>query len=251
MPDSTKKDILVVGNWKMQISLKEGRELAHTLETEITDEEGKVVVCPPFTQLAAIKANIHKIHLGGQDLFWETTGAYTGEISGEMLREIGCEYVIVGHSDRREYLGETDLMVGKKMRAAKRSGLIPILCVGESLLQREKNQTLEVVERELLAALEGIDASTNLVIAYEPIWAIGAGQTVEPKEAEMVLHYLRQLISKKYNEKTASQSRMLYGGSVDGENVTAFTNQKNIDGFLVGGASIDAGEFIKIVKAAM
>ena len=248
MSNGAKKN-LVVGNWKMQASLKEGRELARTLEGEITGEEGEIVVCPPFTQLAIVKANIHKIHLGAQDLFWETEGAYTGEISGKMLQEIGCEYVIVGHSERRKYLGETDAMINKKMLAALGSGLVPILCVGESLEQREKDQTLEIVEKQLLFSFAGVNAPNNFVIAYEPMWAIGTGQTVEPKDAEMVARYLRQLISKRYNESAASQGKMLYGGSVDGQNVIHFARQENIDGVLVGGASVDAAEFIKIVKA--
>ncbi|MDP2917938.1 MAG: triose-phosphate isomerase [bacterium] len=246
-----KKNTLIVGNWKMQTSLKEGRELAQELESALAAEDAEVVVCPPFTHLSSIKTHLRKIKLGAQDLFWEERGAYTGEISPLTLREIGCSYVIVGHSERRQYLAETDKMANQKVKAALAHSLKPILCVGESKSEREKDQTLEIVEKQLRLALDGVNDLAELIIAYEPIWAVGSGKTPDPSDANNVARYLKQVIEKKYPKQDKESVRILYGGSVNGKNVHSFVAQEDLSGVLVGGESVDSDEFIKIIKNLM
>lgn len=235
----------------MQTSLKEGRELAQELESALASASGEIVVCPPFTHLVSIKTHLREIKLGAQNLFWEEAGAYTGEISPLMLKEIGCEYVIVGHSERRINLGETDQMINQKIKAASVHSLKPILCVGESESEREKNKTLEIVERQLNLALDGVNDSTELIIAYEPVWAVGSGETPDPADANDVSRYLKQIIGKRYPEQDKESVKILYGGSVNAENVNSFVCQKEISGALVGEASVDSDEFIKIIKNLM
>ncbi|PIU01496.1 triose-phosphate isomerase [bacterium (Candidatus Torokbacteria) CG09_land_8_20_14_0_10_42_11] len=246
-----KKNTLIVGNWKMQISLKKGRELAQELESALAAEDAEVVVCPPFTHLSSIKTHLRKIKLGAQDLFWEEAGAYTGEISPLTLREIGCSYVIIGHSERRQYLAETDKMANQKVKAALAHSLKPILCVGESKSEREHNQTLEIVEKQLNLALEGVSDFAELIIAYEPIWAVGSGETPDPSDANNIARYLKQVIEKKYPKQNKESVRILYGGSVNGKNVHSFVSQEDLSGVLVGGESVDSDEFIKIIKNLM
>lgn len=240
-------NILLVANWKMNTSFKEGRELAREIDEEVP-EKAEVVICPPFTHLPAIRAQISRLHLGAQDVFWEAEGPYTGEISPLMLKEAGCTYVIIGHSERRIHLGETDEMVNKKVKASLAYGLKPILCLGERLEERERDKTLEIIERQLDLDLEGISDIDGLVIAYEPVWAIGTGRNAEPLEVNHSARYIRQIIEKKYNKKAAKNLVILYGGSVKAENVRSFMEQKEIQGFLVGEASIKGDEFIKIIK---
>jgi len=242
------KNRLIVGNWKMQTSLKEGRELARELESALAGVSGEIVVCPPFTHLSSIQTHLRKIKLGAQDLFWEEAGAYTGEISPLTLQEIGCEYVIVGHSERRLTLGETDQMVNQKIKAALSHRLKPILCVGENESEREKNQTLEIVEKQLNLALAGVGECKNLIIAYEPVWAVGSGKTPDPSDADNIARYLKRVIEKKYPKQDQENAKVLYGGSVNAENFNFFISQNEIDGVLVGEASVDSDEFIKIIK---
>lgn len=211
-------------------------------EIEETREEREIVLCAPFTSLTVMSKNLHgsRIMLGSQNIHWETEGAYTGEISGEMLTEIGVDYVIVGHSERRQYFGETDETVNLRLKAAQQYGLKPILCVGETKEQRDAEETENVIISQLKKDLVGVDQN-NLVIAYEPIWAIGTGDTCESKEANRVIGIIRQQLD---NQDVSIQ----YGGSVKPSNVAEIMAQSEIDGALVGGASLSASSFARIVN---
>lgn len=211
-------------------------------EIEETREEREIVLCAPFTSLTVMSKNLHgsRIMLGSQNIHWETEGAYTGEISGEMLTEIGVDYVIVGHSERRQYFGETDETVNLRLKAAQQYGLKPILCVGETKEQRDAGETENLIISQLKKDLVGVDQN-NLVIAYEPIWAIGTGDTCECKEANRVIGIIRQQLD---NKDVSIQ----YGGSVKPSNVAEIMAQSEIDGALVGGASLSASSFARIVN---
>ncbi len=244
---------IIAGNWKMygtpgeaaQAVQRLGRILGRTKDPE-------VVVCPPFVALHAVYQVIEssRIRLGAQDMFWEREGAYTGEISAYMLREIGCNYVIVGHSERRALFGETNETVARKIRAALDFHLTPIVCVGERLEDREGNRTEAVVEDHVSGALAGLDQEEldRIVIAYEPVWAIGTGKTATPKQANEVHLFIRNWLKEHHGEVAASGMRILYGGSVKPENVSTLMSQPDIDGALVGGASLDADSFASIVQ---
>jgi len=213
----------------------------------------EVVVAPPFTALAAVSAEIHgsRVGLAGQNLYPKPEGAFTGEISGPFLKECGCSWVIVGHSERRQYFAETDALVADKVAAALKSGLVPIVCVGETLEQREKGETLRVVKQQVEAFLDVIaQASEAVAIAYEPVWAIGTGKTAGPKEAEEVHAAIRTWLTTKA-ESLAERTRILYGGSVKPDNAAALLTCPNVDGALVGGASLDPGSFGAIARAAV
>ena len=246
---------LIAGNWKMYKTLNEAVELTKSIKNELSRfEEVEVVVCPPFTALSAVFEAIGNadIGLGAQDLFWEKDGAYTGEISPIMLKDCGCEYAIVGHSERRKYFGETDSSVNKKLKSAIEVGLTPIMCVGETLEQREKKQTIDVVTAQLKGGFEGFEHLDvlNVVIAYEPVWAIGTGKTATPRQAEEVQKYIRNWVRQKYSDGCADTVRILYGGSIKPENIKELMREEDIDGGLVGGASLKVSSFVSIVKNA-
>ena len=245
---------IIAGNWKMNNTVAEAVDLANGLKDLVKDVDDKeIVLCPPFTALSPLCRCLAQSNLkvGAQDLYWEQKGAYTGEISPLMLKEIGCEYVIIGHSERRAYFAETNETVNKKAKAALSSGLKPIICVGEKLEEKEKGLTEEVVKDHLENGLQDIDSEEVLqaVIAYEPVWAIGTGKTATPGQAQEVHRFIRQLLKNIYGEDIARQIRIEYGGSVKPDNAADLLAQPDIDGALVGGASLDAQSFSEIVKS--
>ncbi len=241
---------LIAANWKMNTTVTEGialiREMEPSLEIMSRVES---LICPPFISLASI-AEILKgssIKLGAQNIYFEEKGAYTGEISPLMLKGI-CEYVILGHSERRQYFGDTGEVVNKKLKAALKAGLKPILCVGENLKDNEAGKTNEVVAGQLKDALNEVSAPDGLVIAYEPIWAIGTGKAATAKQAGVTVVFIRHTLASIYNQEIAGATRILYGGSVNPDNAADFMREKEIDGALVGGASLRAEQFVAIVK---
>jgi len=245
---------IIAGNWKMNKTVTEAAELARAVVGQMTAAtETEVVLCPPFTDLTAVAAAIAgtPVKLGGQNLHWEEKGAFTGEISAAMLISAGCNYVIIGHSERRQYFGETDETVNLKVKAALKAGLIPILCVGETLAERQSDETAVVVERQVRAALDGLsDAQVaGLVIAYEPVWAIGTGVVATTAQAQEVHALIRTLVGKLYNVQVAAALRIQYGGSMKPDNAGQLLAQEDIDGGLIGGASLDARSFLDIVYA--
>lgn len=250
-----KKIPLVVGNWKMKLGLKESLKLANQLKKTVKKLRGQVEVgiCPSFTSLYSVAATLAgtEIKLGAQNMFWEEEGAYTGEISPFMLKELNCQIVIIGHSERRQNLAETDQMVHQKIRRALTHQIMPIICVGEDYEQRRENKTDYVIIHQVTKALEGIEIKTadNLVVAYEPVWVIGTGQAINPSEAEHVHKLIRQTLIDLFPKEIVEQNfRIIYGGSVDSTNVTNFTDLKVVDGVLVGSASLQADEFSKIIQ---
>jgi triosephosphate isomerase len=237
---------LIAGNWKMNTTLSEAIALVKKIRPGIEQVEGvEKLICPPFVSLAPLKGLLREseVKLGAQNMHFEEKGAYTGEISPLMLAEL-CEYVIIGHSERRHYFKETDEIIDKKLRAALKFGLKPILCVGETLEENEAGKTEEVLKRQLGAT----QISADLVLAYEPVWAIGTGRAASGKQANDTIGFIRQLVSKQNGPEVAQGVRILYGGSVTAENIAEFIKQPEIDGALVGGASLKADEFIGIVK---
>ncbi len=243
---------LIAGNWKMNTTVTD----AVNLVKEMRDDLEKIpdvdkVICPPFVSLAPLKELVagSTIKLGAQNLYFAEKGAYTGEISPLMLADL-CEYVIIGHSERRQYFGESGDIVNKKVVSALKAGLIPILCIGEKLAENEAGKTEEVVTRQLNAALENIDDSDGLILAYEPVWAIGTGRAATGKQANETITIIRNCVSRIYDRRVSREIRILYGGSVTAANTAEFMNQPDIDGALVGGASLKAAEFISIVAQA-
>ncbi len=244
---------LVMGNWKMHGTLAEARTLATAIRDGLKRPRGvEVVVCPPFTALAAVGEVLagSPIRLGAQNCHWEASGAYTGEVSPAMLAELGCRYVLVGHSERRRELGETDQRISLKVQAALAHGLTPVLCVGETADERRQGLTFTTVEGQLRAGRAGMmpDAVGKIVLAYEPVWAIGTGVNATPAQAAEVHGYLRGLLSELTSKETAQTIRILYGGSVKADNADALAAEPEIDGALVGGASLNAPGFIAIVR---
>jgi triosephosphate isomerase len=241
---------MIAGNWKMNTTVSEAVELVSKMRHGL-DEIANVdkVICPPFISLAAVRELIKgsSIKLGAQNLYFEEKGAYTGEISPLMLAEL-CEFVIIGHSERRQYFKETREIVNKKVRAALRVKLKPILCIGESLEENEAGRTEAVIAEQLRSSLAGIDFVDGLIIAYEPIWAIGTGRAATGEQANETIGFIRRNIAKLYNKDIAQEMRILYGGSVTADNAAEFVNQPEIDGALVGGASLKADQFLSIVK---
>ncbi|MHB9154802.1 MAG: triose-phosphate isomerase [Endomicrobiales bacterium] len=243
----------MAGNWKMFKTIPEALELVNGLKANLSAvSDREILVCPPFTALSPLHQALKgsNIKLGGQNLFWEAKGAYTGEIAPAMLVDAGCSYVIVGHSERRQYFGETDGTVNKRMKAAFGAGLTPIVCAGETLAEREKNATFSVIEKQVKEGIAGLtpEQAQRLVIAYEPVWAIGTGKTATPAQAEEVHAFIRGLYGRIYGEGAAGGIRILYGGSVKPDNASELMKQPNIDGGLVGGASLDIDSFTRIVK---
>jgi triosephosphate isomerase (TIM) len=247
---------LVAGNWKMNYTVEEARNLVYSMSSKLREISGiEKVLCPPFTSLVAVSALLEgsDIGLGAQNMHWEEKGAFTGEISPRMVREF-CSYVILGHSERRSHFGETDENVNKKVQAAEKYDLTPIVCVGESLEQFESGQTREVVARQIRLGLSGVSPAfaTRIVVAYEPIWAIGTGRASSGKNAnDVVGKIIRHSLSELLGEPTSQVMRVLYGGSVTGANASEFFSQTEIDGALVGGASLKADEFVAISRAAI
>ena len=245
---------LIAGNWKMNTTSKSAYALAKAI-SEASPGYGAVdlVVCPPAPYLAAVRDAVAggTVAFGGQNMYHEKDGAYTGELSAAMLVDVGATFVILGHSERRQIFSETDAEVNKKAAAAHAAGLTPIVCVGETLAEREAGQTADVIRRQFEASLAGISADlmTSTVLAYEPVWAIGTGKVATPAQAEEVHADLRKLIAARYNAETAAAVRILYGGSVKPDNAAELLGQTNVDGALVGGASLKADDFLAIAAA--
>ena len=240
----------IAGNWKMNTTVAQASTLVAEMRERLDQVEGvEKVLCPPFISLATIEELLRgtSIKLGAQNMYFEEKGAYTGEVSPLMLSQL-CEFVILGHSERRQYFAETDELINKKVRAALKIGLTPILCVGEKLEEKEAGETAEVVTRQVRGALEGIESPQGLVIAYEPIWAIGTGKAATPPESNDTTGLLRHTVAQLYGEEFAQGVRILYGGSVTASNIADFMEQPEIDGALVGGASLKAEEFSSIVE---
>ncbi len=247
---------IIAGNWKMHKTLAEAVQLAHEIREAVAAISGvEVVLCPPFTALGAVADVIakSKIKLGAQNMYWAEQGAFTGEISPLMLAGL-CNYVILGHSERRQFFGETDEGVNKKAKAALAHHLTPIICVGENLAQNEAGETAAFVGGQVRGAFEGIGAedAAKIVVAYEPIWAIGTGKNAEPADANRIIGLnIRGALADLYGESVAQQIRIQYGGSVNPGNIEAFMSQPDIDGGLVGGASLKADSFVALVKGAL
>jgi triosephosphate isomerase len=248
---------LIVANWKMHKTAQEAADLAGAISLRVVDHCASVdvVLCPPFTSLQAVHSALENtpIALGAQNLHWETEGPFTGEISAAMILTSGCRYVILGHSERRQRCGESDEVVRRKLSAALKAGLEPIVCVGETLQQREAGNTNRVVLGQLESALEGVPSEdlVRISLAYEPVWAIGTGQTATAAQAEEVHAALRKWLRYEREEKIAQGIRIQYGGSVNPENAAELFAQENIDGGLIGGASLDADSFAAIVQAGI
>jgi len=248
----------VAGNWKMNTDSHSSVELVERIASGFVETAGKsvtVAVCPPFVYLQAVAKALGSsgIAVGAQDMYFESEGAFTGEISVSMLKDVGCLYCLCGHSERRHVIGETDELINKKIAAAIAGGLLPILCVGELLEEREASQTNEVVTRQVKEGLAGLSAEKMqaVTVAYEPVWAIGTGLTATPEQAQEVHDFIRKLLGQMYDAEIAEEIRILYGGSVKPGNAAELMSQKDIDGSLVGGASMKADDFLAIIKAAM
>jgi triosephosphate isomerase len=248
----------VAGNWKMNTDSRTSVELVGCIASgsvEVASQHVTVAVCPPFVYLQSVAKALSSsnIAVGAQDMYFEPEGAFTGEISVSMLKDVGCSYCLCGHSERRHVIGETDELINKKVAAAVSGGLLPILCVGELLEEREASQTNDVVTRHVKEGLAGLSAEKlqAVTIAYEPVWAIGTGLTATPDQAQEVHDFIRKLLGQMYDEKTAGEIRILYGGSVKPNNAVELMGRKDIDGVLVGGASLKADDFLAIIQAAV
>jgi len=244
---------LIAANWKMYKTPEQTREFFNAFLPLVADHDrDEICVCPPFINVptAVEAAKGTRVGIGAQNMFWEKEGAYTGEISAGMITASGCQYVIIGHSERRQYFGETDDTVNRKLEVALEAGLTPILCIGEVIEEREAGLTEDVLRRQCEYAFRGISArkAAKLVVAYEPVWAIGTGKTATPQLAGEAHLVIREQARKSFGEEFASNLRILYGGSVKPDNATALMSEEDIDGALVGGASLDPQSFMKIVK---
>lgn len=244
---------IIAGNWKMNTTVAEAISLAEAVKNEHYNHQVDVVLCAPFTNLYAVHGVIKDtpIALGAQNLYWEEKGAFTGEVSASMLRSVGCQFVIIGHSERRQFFGETDETVNKKIKKALEHQLTPIVCVGELLEERESLQTEAVVEKQVRGAFSGLTAqeALKLVIAYEPVWAIGTGRVATPEQAQQVHKFIRDLLAALYDRETAETIRIQYGGSMKADNAAELLAQPDIDGGLIGGASLKADSFLGIINA--
>ena len=242
---------LIAGNWKMHLTLGQSVDLAKAVKDGAAGAPGEIAVCVPFTALSVVSQVLQgsPVKLGAQDLFWETQGAFTGEISPAQLVDAGAKLVIIAHSERRRYFNESDEQVNKKLKAALSAGLVPILCIGETLEEREAGRTFKVLQTQLEGGLKGFAPAelASLVIAYEPVWAIGTGKTATPDQAQEAHLFIRKQCAKLYGEGFAAGVRILYGGSVTDANVDALMSQPDLDGALVGGASLKAQSFLRIM----
>ena len=245
--------LLIAGNWKMNLDRAGAADLAASIAGGHSETAVDVAVFPPFVYLDAVRTALEgsSIAFGGQNMYPIASGAFTGEVSGPMLVDLGCRYVILGHSERRHVIGEPDDFVGQKVAAAFEFGLVPVLCVGETLDEREADRTMDVIARQMAAGCAAVqaDRAADLVIAYEPVWAIGTGRTATPEQAQAVHADLRQWLTDRYNADVAQQIRIQYGGSVKPSNAAELLSQPDIDGALVGGASLEAGSFLDIIAA--
>ncbi len=242
---------IIAGNWKMYKTMPEAVEACRRLEEMVEDSAAEVVVCAPFTTLSALSAlGLAKVKIGAQNMYFAEEGAFTGEVSPLMLTDVGVQYVIIGHSERREIFGETDELVNKKVRAALEHELTPILCVGETLEQRKDGQTETLVDGQIRLAFSGVapEAAPTVVVAYEPIWAIGTGETATAEQAEEVIATIRATLTQLYGAEIAEAIRIQYGGSVKPANISELMAKPNIDGALVGGASLKPEDFAAIVR---
>ena len=244
---------IIAGNWKMNKTVDEAVELIKQLKPLLSGVDGvEVIVAPPYTALYAVEKELKgsPIRIAAQNVFWEEKGAFTGEVSPSMIREAGCEFVIIGHSERRQFFGETDESVNRRIKAALGQGLKPIFCVGETLKEREDEKTFSVIKRQLEGGLNTLGEKDvlTITIAYEPVWAIGTGKTATPQQAQEVHRFIRVTLGKLYTKDLADKIRIQYGGSVTPENVKGLMDQPDIDGALVGGASLKAETFSRIVR---
>lgn len=246
---------LIAGNWKMNLNIDESVELIDATRAGMQDLSGvDVLVAPPFTALSKVRQAIgdSKIFLAAQNMYSEISGAFTGEISGTMLREAGCTHVILGHSERRSIFKETSEMIDFKVKAAVMTGLIPIVCIGETLEEREAGRTFDVLEQQLGGSLKNFAKDRKMapgtILAYEPVWAIGTGRTASPGQAQESHEFIRKWIGKSFDSETADQTRILYGGSVKPENIVDLMAEPDIDGALVGGASLKADSFVRLIR---
>ena len=240
---------IIAGNWKMNNAASEGVRLVEAIKPLVGDAECDVVVCVPFVDIPAVAEALKgsNIHLGAQNVHFAEKGAYTGEISAAMLKEYGVEYVIIGHSERRQYFGETDETVNKRMHAALAAGLTPIVCIGESLEERETGKTEAVLDVQIREGLKGVDDISKIVIAYEPIWAIGTGKTATAEQANETIGFIRKTCAEVFCPKCAEKVRIQYGGSMNAKNCKELMAMPEIDGGLIGGASLKAEDFSVIV----
>ena len=243
---------IIAGNWKMNKTAKEAVELINELKPLVAKSKPEVVVCVPYTDLWAVAEAIKgsKIKLGAENVAWADAGAFTGEISADMLKEIGVEYVIIGHSERRQYFGETDNSVNARLVQALKKDLKPIVCVGETLVEREKHRTKKVLKKQILEGFKGLSADDfgNIVIAYEPVWAIGTGKTATAEDANKTIGFIRSLVKKTWGNEVAKSLRIQYGGSMKPSNAKELMAMRNIDGGLIGGAALKAEDFAAIVN---
>ena len=244
---------LMAGNWKMHKTIPEAIAMVKELKPLVADvKDVDILICPVFTAVYPLANELKgsNIKVGAQNVYWEPKGAFTGEIAVNMLTDAGCSFVIIGHSERRQYFGETDETVNKRTKAALAAGLIPIVCVGETLQERESNHTFKVIEKQVKDGIKNFskEEAEKIVIAYEPVWAIGTGKTATPQQAQEVHEFIRKIYSQMYGNEAGGKVRILYGGSVKPDNVSELMKQPDIDGGLVGGASLEAASFAKLVK---
>ena len=241
---------IIAGNWKMNNTIADTKKLVSELIPLVKDAECDVVICTPYTDLATAVEMTKgtNIKVGAENVHWAEKGAFTGEISADMLKELGVEYVIIGHSERRQYFGETDETVNKRTLRALEAGLIPIVCVGETLEEREGGKTEEVVAKQIVEGLKGIEDVASIVIAYEPVWAIGTGRTATNEQADETIGFIRKTVAEAFCPKCAEKVRIQYGGSMNPKNVKELMAMPEIDGGLIGGASLKAEDFSKVVN---
>jgi len=244
---------IIAGNWKMYKNVAEAMDLANEIKRAVFDVTNvEIIIAPSFTNLGDVGEMLIETNVGlaSQNCYWESVGAFTGEVSVSMLKSVGCGYVIIGHSERRKYFSETDTTVNKKVRACFDGGLIPIMCVGETLEERSAGKTLEIVKTQVEGGLANFDEKylEKLIIAYEPVWAIGTGKTATPGQAQEVHAMIRGLLKELYSQEMSSTTRILYGGSVKPDNIESIMREKDIDGGLIGGASLKSDGFVDIIK---
>jgi triosephosphate isomerase len=245
---------VIAGNWKMNMDLHQSQKLVSEIKNGLgKDSKAEVIVCPPFTSLGEVSSLLKgtQIKLGAQNMYYNESGAFTGEVSADMLKSVSCEYVILGHSERRTIFNEPDVLINKKIKFALEKDLKPIFCIGELLEQRENNETMQIVSRQVEKGLEGVSAEQmkNVVIAYEPVWAIGTGKTATPRQAQEVHSFIRGLVAKIFSLSIAENLVIQYGGSVKPDNSGELLSQKDIDGALVGGACLKADSFLSIIAS--
>ncbi|MCF7898154.1 MAG: triose-phosphate isomerase [Candidatus Omnitrophica bacterium] len=243
----------IAGNWKMNKTAQEAEDLAKKIKENVGDfQKADILICPPYTSLSAAGQAIKDslIELGAQNMHWENSGAFTGEVSPQMVKESGCKFIIVGHSERRKYFSETNQEVNKKIKAAISANLLPIVCIGETLEQREQKKEREVIEKQLKEGFDSLPEEDleKVTVAYEPVWAIGTGKTASGEQAEEMHSFIREWFKNTYSLQTAEKLRLLYGGSVKPGNIKELISKENIDGALVGGASLKAEDFTEIIK---